>query len=106
MSSEKHNSPLKIGIAGYGKMGQLRHEKVEVTGRAKVIGVCDPFTKPQGLADGIHVYDDWNEMIASPDIDALFVATVNALNKPITIAALQAGKHVFCEKPRRLREPT
>lgn len=99
MSSEKHNSPLKIGIAGYGKMGQLRHEKVEVTGRAKVIGVCDPFTKPQGLADGIHVYDDWNEMIASPDIDALFVATVNALNKPITIAALQAGKHVFCEKP-------
>ena len=38
-------------------------------------------------------------MIVSPDIDAVFVATVNALNKPITIAALQAGKHVFCEKP-------
>ena len=60
MSSEKHNSPLNIGIAGYGKMGQLRHEKVEFTGRAKVIGVCDPFTKPGGLADGILVYDEWN----------------------------------------------
>lgn len=99
MSSNIENSLLNIGIAGYGKMGRLRHEKVEVTGRARVVGVCDPFAKPQGMADDIHVYDDWPEMVANPNIDAVFVATVNALNKPITIAALQAGKHVFCEKP-------
>ena len=40
--------------------------------------------------------------MADPQIQAIFVATANAYNKPITIAAMQAGKHVFCEKPPAL----
>lgn len=93
---------LKIGLIGYGKMGKLRHEKVEASRRACVVAVCDPFSKPQGLPSSITVYDHWSDLLASPEIDAVFIATVNAYNKPVTIAALQSGKHVFCEKPPAL----
>ena len=39
------------------------------------------------------------QIIENPKIDAVFICTPNYLNKPFTIASLQAGKHVFCEKP-------
>jgi predicted dehydrogenase len=45
------------------------------------------------------VYTDYRELIARPDIDAITVATPDALHLPVAVAALEAGKHVFCEKP-------
>jgi len=39
------------------------------------------------------------QIINNPEIDAVFICTPNYLNKPLTIQSLQAGKHVFCEKP-------
>lgn len=92
----------KVGIVGYGKMGQLRHQVIEAAGRGNVVKVHDPFHRPEDVAEGITVCDTWEEIVADPEIEVVFIATVNALNKPITIAALQAGKHVFCEKPPAL----
>jgi predicted dehydrogenase len=46
-----------------------------------------------------HLVNDWTELVALPDLDAVSIATPNALHHPIAIAALAAGKHVFCEKP-------
>ena len=43
-----------------------------------------------------------DEIINDPNIDAIYVCTPNYLNKPLTIKALEAGKHVFCEKPPAL----
>lgn len=93
---------LKIGIVGYGKMGRLRHDRVEMSGRGKVVAVNDPYATPQDVEAGVRVYEDWADLVADPEIDVIFIATVNALNKPITIAAMQAGKDVFCEKPPAL----
>jgi predicted dehydrogenase len=45
------------------------------------------------------VYTDYHELLARPDIDAVTVTTPDAMHLPITVAALAAGKHVFCEKP-------
>ena len=44
-------------------------------------------------------YTDWQELVADPNVDAIIVTTPPFLHHPITRAALQAGKHVLCEKP-------
>jgi len=93
---------LRIGIIGYGKMGRLRHELVERSGRGKVVVVCDPYMKPQGLPDSILVHDDWRAVVEDSQVDAIFIATANVYNKPVAIAAMLAGKDVFCEKPPAL----
>jgi predicted dehydrogenase len=58
--------------------------------------------RPQGLPDCILIRDDWRDLVADPQIDAIFIATANVYNKPVAIAAMQAGKNVFCEKPPAL----
>ena len=42
---------------------------------------------------------DWRALIAHPEVDAVSITTPNALHAPMAIAALEAGKHVWCEKP-------
>jgi predicted dehydrogenase len=93
---------IKVGIIGYGKMGRLRHERIEASGRGTVVAVQDPFSPPTDLAEGIAVHQDWETLVADPSIDAVSIATANVYNKPITIAAMRAGKAVFCEKPPAL----
>ena len=46
-----------------------------------------------------HITDDWRELIARDDIQAVSVCTPNAMHEEITIAALRAGKHVYLDKP-------
>ncbi|MCW5560002.1 MAG: Gfo/Idh/MocA family oxidoreductase, partial [Verrucomicrobiae bacterium] len=87
---------INIGLVGFGKMGQIRQEAVVATGKGNVIVVYDP--TPQDFR-GIPSVDTAEAVIADPRVDAVFIATPNFRNRPLTIAALQAGKHVFCEKP-------
>jgi predicted dehydrogenase len=93
---------LRIGIVGYGKMGKLRQDRMERLGRGRVVAVCDPYARPNELGDGIRVYQSWQDLVTQPDLDAVFIATANAYNPPVTMAAMEAGKHVFCEKPPTL----
>ncbi len=88
---------IGVGIIGYGKMGKIRHEAIKADGRARVLGVVDPFFNNQ-VAE-IKKHNKPYELLANPEIQAVFVCTPNYLNKDLTIAALKAGKHVFCEKP-------
>src|SRR5581483_9058834 len=43
------------------------------------------------------VEDDWRKILDNPDVDAVFIAAPPLLHKEATLAALQAGKHVFCQ---------
>lgn len=76
-------------------MGLIRQREIQNSGYAKVMMGYDPKGVPADVPPARTV----NEIIASPIIDAIFISTPNYLNMPLTIQALQHGKHVFCEKP-------
>ena len=87
---------MNFGVIGYGRMGRTRHEAVRRTGVGAVTRICD-FGR-DGADPKVAVAQP-EAVLADPEIDAVFICSINAHNKPLTIAALQAGKHVFCEKP-------
>jgi len=88
---------VNVGIIGFGKMGQLRAQVVSESGRGQVNMIYEPDTLPVDLEYARAV--DVETIVKNDSIDAVFICTPNFQNKPFTIQALEAGKHVFCEKP-------
>ena len=78
-------------------MGRIRAQAIEETDQAKIVSVYD--NNPKACFDGYVSSNTPNEIISNTKIDAVFICTPNYLNMPLTIQALKAGKHVFCEKP-------
>jgi predicted dehydrogenase len=99
MKDLKATAPLRLGIIGYGKMGQVRADAFGALPGCRIAAVCDPHL-PELAA---HPRAPSAEaVIADPAIDAVVVCLPNYLIAPSVIAALAAGKHVFCEKPPAL----
>jgi predicted dehydrogenase len=92
-------SILKVGIAGFGVVGKRRKECIARQPRMRVVAVCDRTFDGEGtLAEGIRYYRDYSRLLTE-ELDALFVCLTNDIAAEVTIAALQSGLHVFCEKP-------
>ena len=87
---------IEVGIIGYGKMGKIRAQCIDKHPLAVVGQVYD-----QNIKDSIPYKraKSSEDIIGDSNIDAVIICTPNHLNKPLTIDALQNGKHVFCEKP-------
>ena len=101
---------LRIGLIGSGFMG-----KTHAFGYAAAARVFDlPFElELKSLADiteeaavraaaalgFAHSTDDWRALVADPEIDVVNITAPNALHKEMALAAIAAGKHVYCEKP-------
>jgi predicted dehydrogenase len=101
---------LRIGLIGTGFMG-----KAHVFGFASaprvfdlpydlelhtVADVTEAAAGRAAAAFGFaHATTDWRRIIANPDIDVVDITAPNALHKEMAIAAIRAGKHVYCEKP-------
>lgn len=96
---------IRIGIVGAGGMTAYHIPGFRKAG-AEVVAVADPnVTAARACAErhGISaVSGSVEEMLATQQIDAVSVITPNRFHAPVTIAALKAGKHVFCEKPPAL----
>lgn len=95
---------LNIGIIGAGRIGKVHMQSITYNvPTAKVLGITDVFKDGlQELADkyGIEkVYDNYKEMLADKDVDAVLVCSSTDTHADISIEAAKAGKHVFCEKP-------
>ncbi len=85
----------KVGIIGFGKMGQIRKQAIDELNAAEVVAISEPnLTVECDLPNVSH-----DEIINDASIDAIIVCTPNNLNKELTIRGLKAGKNVFCEKP-------
>jgi len=87
---------INCGIIGFGKMGNIRAKAIEESGRGRVAAVWDAYPVE---TKGYKVASSDEALIKNPEIDAVFICTPNYRIVPLCKAALQAGKHVFAEKP-------
>ena len=98
------SGPLRIGIVGVGRMGRRHAENLatRVPGAA-LVAACSPIGEELDWArDTLGVqalHKDYHDLLGRHDVDAVFIVTPNTLHPVQIIAALKAGKHVFCEKP-------
>jgi scyllo-inositol 2-dehydrogenase (NAD+) len=98
---------VRIGVLGLGRMGQVyAYHAARQIESAQLVAVADPrrdvtdaFTANVG---GVEVYADYRDLLNRPDIDGVIVATPTSTHEEVVIAAAQAGKAIFCEKPTAL----
>ena len=94
---------IRIGVIGYGYWGPNIVRNLHTLDSAKVVAVCDKHSKAQERArhsyPNLQVVSDANEILRSPDIDAVAVVTPVWTHFELAKAALENGKHVFLEKP-------
>lgn len=90
---------LNVGIAGFGVVGKRRYSFIDAYPGWKTIAVCDQvFPEPTALANGVRCYPDYRQLLEEP-LDVLFVSLPTYLAAEVTIAGLERGLHIFCEKP-------
>jgi predicted dehydrogenase len=95
---------VRVGVIGAGRFAEQAHlPGLQAHPQAEVVALCarnGERARAMAARFGVpRVYSDYHELLAQPDIDAVTVATPDALHAPVALAALAAGKHVFCEKP-------
>jgi myo-inositol 2-dehydrogenase/D-chiro-inositol 1-dehydrogenase len=101
------SSQVRIGIVGLGRMGR-RHAAnlAQRTPGARIVAACDPDSSALDWARatlGVDaLFTDYASLLAQRDVDAVWIATPLTEHAPQVIQALDAGKHVFCEKPLSL----
>ncbi len=103
----KQDKRLRVGVLGAGQIAQAAHfESCTKAANADLHAICDVaddlrerMVITHGAAKG---YNDYDRMLADPEIDAVIIATADAFHVPASIRALEAGKHVLCEKPMGL----
>ena len=101
------STPLCIGIVGLGRLGRRHAENLAWRAQnAQLVAACSPRKEELAWAAqtlGVaHLYKDYGELLAHPGLDAVFLVTPTSLHPTQIIQGLQAGKHVFCEKPLSL----
>jgi myo-inositol 2-dehydrogenase/D-chiro-inositol 1-dehydrogenase len=98
---------LNVGIAGLGRMGRRHAEHLAWRTRgARLVAACSPLEEERTWArDHLGVaalHEDFNALLRDPQVQAVAIVTPTTLHAEQTIAALEAGKHVFVEKPLAL----
>ena len=100
-------SKLKIGVIGCGGIANQKHFPALKANADlnEIVAFCDTQKEraekaaQEFGAPGAKVYTDYHELLADPNVEVVHVCTPNVAHCPITVAAFEAGKHVYCEKP-------
>lgn len=95
--------PIRIGIIGCGQIAQHHMRTYAETSGALMVACCDVNEQAAQKSSqdfGIpNVYTDFRKLLERDDLDAVDVCLHNNLHMPVTVAGLESGKHVYCEKP-------
>ena len=100
-----NNHKLRIGIVGAGNIVRTRHlPALKKNSDVEIVAVSNStyesserFCRENSLA--ALPMRDWAELVATPDIDVVWIGTTPYMHSAVTMSALEAGKHVFVEKP-------
>lgn len=96
---------LRVGVVGCGGIANGKHlPAMKRNGNFEIVAFCDLIeeraqkAKEEYGTEDAGVYTDYRELLKE-DVEAVYVLTPNSSHAPVSIAALEAGKHVMCEKP-------
>lgn len=100
---KKPGPPVHCGVIGLGRWGRDMVAHLERLPNAPVTAVCDTYgaslRRGQRAAANATAYEDYRKLLDDKNVHAVIVATGTHEHKEIVLAALQAGKHVYCEAP-------
>ena len=103
MSENGAKSKIRVGVIGVGQIGKHHLATYAGIDSAEVVALADIDAGELERVGAIHsvdqLYTDFRQMLERDDLDAVDVCLHNNFHMPVTVAALQAGKDVFCEKP-------
>jgi predicted dehydrogenase len=102
--AKKQDKRLRVGVLGAGQIAQAAHfESCTKAVNADLYAICDvadDLRQRMAITHGAEKqFNDYDKMLADPDVDAVIIATADAFHVPAARRALEAGKHVLCEKP-------
>jgi phthalate 4,5-cis-dihydrodiol dehydrogenase len=97
--------PVRLGLVGLGMAGGVMAVSARSHPEIRVVSAADP--NPELRArferdEDLPAYDDVSGILASPEVDAVYIATPHQLHRDHVVAAVRAGKHVVVEKPMAL----
>lgn len=99
---------IRIGVIGCGNFGNVHMKAIVPQKNAELVAICDvneenlKLRAKQYDISEENCYTDYKELLKRDDIDAITVPLPDQAHRQITVDALHAGKHVFCEKPMAL----
>lgn len=99
---------LGIGIIGAGSIAESHLSACRAELGARAVAIADlnlDLARERAAKYGVSaVYTDYRELLDNPEVDAVIVCVPNFLHAPVSLAALERGKHVLCEKPMAIDE--
>lgn len=103
MVNELLTKPLRVGVIGLGFAGETHLKSYLQLPNIEAVALAgleeDKLAQLGATYKVPHLYRDYEDLLARDDLDIISVCTPNYLHAPIAIAALEAGRHVLCEKP-------
>jgi predicted dehydrogenase len=111
--AESANGTVNVALIGCGNIGNYHRSHLRQTPGARIIAVADAYrSRREKFAEELNAlynetglvkaHADFREILARPDIDAVFIGAHDNWHTPMAIAAMKAGKDVYCQKPLAL----
>ena len=102
--SQQNFNPVRIALIGKGGMGTNDTRTALQVPGVKLVAVCDLYNQrlleaKKEWGDSIYTTREYKEILSRDDVDAVIVGTTDHWHQKISIEAMKAGKHVYCEKP-------